>query len=333
MKMKLRLPDYYKNFRCIAERCTDNCCIGWEICIDSETMEFYNSVEGDFGNRLRDNIKDGSFVLCGERCPFLNDKNLCDIIINLGENRLCGICAEHPRYYGWYGDIKEGGIGLCCEEAARIILECGNSGSFFEKEIPNEETEECESEIYDFLFCARENIFRFLERDDISFENKVSVLFDYAEKIQDGLDFEDFDIFPVEESEFSAGEGDIKSFVSAFEDFEPIDDSWTEALGALSKKKLCVNEKYLTNIFIYFVWRYFMRAVYDGDVFAKISLAAISAVMIALMSSGEDLKSYIMAAKLYSKEIEYSEENLSLMLEMCYTESGFSAENLLNLLS
>ncbi|MBP1542934.1 MAG: dynamin family protein [Oscillospiraceae bacterium] len=32
-------------------------------------------------------------------------------------------------------------------------------------------------------------------------------------------------------------------------------------------------------------------------------------------------------------KIEYSEENLSLMLESCYTESGFSAENLINLLS
>ena len=161
--MKLRLPEYYKKFKCIADRCTDNCCIGWEICIDNKSMEFYNSVEGDFGKRLRHNIKDGSFMLCGERCPFLNDKNLCDIIINLGENRLCGICAEHPRYYGWYEDIKEGGIGLCCEEAARIILDSGNSGRFFETDIPDEETEECESEIYDFLFCARENIFRFLE--------------------------------------------------------------------------------------------------------------------------------------------------------------------------
>ena len=104
--MKLRFPQYYKKFKCIADRCTDNCCIGWEICIDKKTGEFYNSVEGDFGKRLRDNIQDGSFVLCGERCPFLNDKNLCDIIINLGENSLCGICAEHPRYYGWYGDTN-----------------------------------------------------------------------------------------------------------------------------------------------------------------------------------------------------------------------------------
>ena len=76
-----------------------------------------------------------------------------------------------------------------------------------------------------------------------------------------------------------------------------------------------------------------MRAVYDGDVFSKISLGAISAAMIALMAEGDDIDAYIKAAKLYSKEIEYSEENLSLMLESCYTESGFSAENLINLLS
>ncbi len=331
--MKLRVPDYYKKFKCIAGRCSDNCCIGWEICIDEKTMEFYNAVTGEFGKKLRDNIKNGSFMLCGERCPFLNEENLCDIIINLGENRLCGICTEHPRYYGWYGDVKEGGIGLCCEEAARIILEYGNSGSFFEEDIPCEETEDVDEEIYEFLFGARENIFRFLERKDISFADKVSALFDYGEKIQDGLDFEDYDISPVEKNDFSAGDVNVGAFVCAFEEFEAIDQSWNDALEKLKGKAPVVNEKYLTNIFIYFIWRYFMRAVYDGDVFSKISLGAISAAMIALMAEGDALDAYIKAAKLYSKEIEYSEENLSLMLESCYTESGFSAENLINLLS
>lgn len=331
--MKLRLPDYYKKFRCIAGRCTDNCCIGWEICIDDKTMEFYNSVEGSFGERLKSNIENGSFVLCGERCPFLNEKNLCDIIINLGEEHLCGICTEHPRYYGWYGDYKEGGIGLCCEEAARIILEYGDSGSFFESVIDDEESEEVEEIIYDFLFEAREKIFRFLEREDVSFAKKVSALLDYGELLQDDLDFSRLVVSDIEEGEFEADEADIEAFIYPFEDFEPIDESWSEALEGLSGKEPCINEKYLTNIFIYFVWRYFMKAVHDGDVMSKIILGAISCAMIAIMAEGENLEDYIKAAKLYSKEIEYSEENLEMMLEMCYTESGFSAENLISLLS
>jgi len=331
--MKLRFPDYYKKFRCIAQRCTDNCCIGWEICVDDKTMEFYNSVEGDFGARLKNNIENGSFVLRGGRCPFLNEDKLCDIIINLGEDRLCGICTEHPRYYGWYGDIKEGGIGLCCEEAARIILEYGNDGSFFECEIADEETEAVEEGIYGFLFEARERIFRFLEKEDVPFAKKVSALLDYGEVLQDDLDFSRLVVSDIEEGKTEANEADLEAFMAPFEDFEPIDESWSSALEGLWGKEPYINEKYLTNIFIYFVWRYFMRAVFDGDVFSKICLGAISCAMIGIIAEGDDIGSYVNAAKLYSKEMEYSEENLCLMQEMCYTEGGFSAENLISLLS
>ena len=95
--MIFRTPGYYGKFRCIADKCTDNCCIGWEIDIDSETMDYYSSVGGSFGGRLKNSIKDGSFVLTeGERCPFLNSRNLCDIYTELGEAHLCQICTDHP---------------------------------------------------------------------------------------------------------------------------------------------------------------------------------------------------------------------------------------------
>ena len=54
--MKILVPDYYPLFRCTAGKCRHNCCIGWEIDIDSETMDFYDSVKGNFGERLRENI-------------------------------------------------------------------------------------------------------------------------------------------------------------------------------------------------------------------------------------------------------------------------------------
>ena len=70
------MPKYYDKFKCIADKCTDNCCIGWEIEVDSSTNEFYNKVPGKFGKKLRENIKDGCFILGeDERCPFLNSKN------------------------------------------------------------------------------------------------------------------------------------------------------------------------------------------------------------------------------------------------------------------
>lgn len=144
-------PSYYNKFRCIASECRDNCCIGWEIGIDRETDQYYRSVKGPFGERLRKGIcRDGDahFRLEKERCVFLNSDNLCDIISELGEEGLCGICREHPRFYEWYEDIPgmfnitETGLGLCCEEAARLLLERPEPISFMTEWETQEEKEQ-----------------------------------------------------------------------------------------------------------------------------------------------------------------------------------------------
>ena len=54
--MKIYVPDYYKDFRCLAGDCKHSCCIGWEIDIDEDTLDYYKSVEGEFGERLKNNI-------------------------------------------------------------------------------------------------------------------------------------------------------------------------------------------------------------------------------------------------------------------------------------
>ena len=119
------VPNYYNKFKCIAERCKHNCCIGWEIDIDYETMQIYNSLDGELGEKIRNNIEGDipHFVLQeGDSCPFLNKNGLCDIICEYGEDALCDICYLHPRFRNFYLSFEEIGLGLCCEEAARIIL-------------------------------------------------------------------------------------------------------------------------------------------------------------------------------------------------------------------
>lgn len=125
--MKLIVPDYYPRFRCIAGDCRHSCCIGWEIDIDEDTLETYKAAEGELGRRLREHIDFDSdcphFITGADgRCPFLNGDNLCDLIIGMGEETLCGICDLHPRFRNDFSDRTEMGLGLCCEEAARLIL-------------------------------------------------------------------------------------------------------------------------------------------------------------------------------------------------------------------
>lgn len=84
-----RVPTYFNEFACIGGACEDNCCIGWEVDIDDESLEVYNSVGGEFGDRLRRYMSnENSFTLKNNRCPFLNDKNLMRIFINIGEDKL-----------------------------------------------------------------------------------------------------------------------------------------------------------------------------------------------------------------------------------------------------
>ncbi|MBR6653092.1 MAG: hypothetical protein IKL30_07995, partial [Anaerotignum sp.] len=59
MMMKLIAPDYYTKFQCIADRCRHSCCIGWVIDVDADTLEYYHSVEGTLGERLKNGIDEG----------------------------------------------------------------------------------------------------------------------------------------------------------------------------------------------------------------------------------------------------------------------------------
>ena len=114
------VPDYYFEFRCIADKCKNSCCAGWEVDIDAESLARYQADglqhivldDGAPHFRLSDDL----------RCPYLNGEGLCDLIITRGEDYLCQICTDHPRYRNFWTGITEVGLGLSCEECARIIL-------------------------------------------------------------------------------------------------------------------------------------------------------------------------------------------------------------------
>ena len=123
--MKLYAPKYYSEFKCIADKCTHSCCIGWEIDIDPNTLEKYSVLDCNYGDTIRKSIVGDvpHFALCqGERCPHLDSKGLCKIISLLGEGYLCDICREHPRFYVYAPDRVEMGVGMSCYAAASLIL-------------------------------------------------------------------------------------------------------------------------------------------------------------------------------------------------------------------
>lgn len=159
------VPDLYPDFKCIASACQHSCCVGWEVDIDPDTLARYRQVSGPFGRRLADSIQAGEaphFRLDGrERCPFLNGDNLCDIILELGEGALCQICADHPRFRSWFPDRLEEGLGLCCEEAARLLLTHREPIRFLAQPWPGEDQEPDEE--YEALLKQREILLHLLQ--------------------------------------------------------------------------------------------------------------------------------------------------------------------------
>lgn len=111
-------PDYYPEFHCIAGACKHSCCTTWEIDIDEESLTRYKKD----GIAHISEEESPHFILKNGRCPYLNEENLCDLIIEHGEDYLCQICTDHPRFRSFWEEATEIGLGLSCEAAARLIL-------------------------------------------------------------------------------------------------------------------------------------------------------------------------------------------------------------------
>lgn len=192
--MKIRVPDYFKDFKCIASECEDTCCAGWEVVIDDETYNHYQKVELDFGKRLRSEIvhKDGEniFRLKGNNCPFLNENKMCDIYSEIGEDSLCYTCKQYPRYMEEFGSLREVGISLSCPEAARLILRDCKKTEFKLSENGEEITSynDIDAMLFINLMRCRKVIINILQNRGTDLEGRVSLVLKFANEIQEKID-------------------------------------------------------------------------------------------------------------------------------------------------
>ena len=93
------------------------------------------------------------------------------------------------------------------------------------------------------------------------------------------------------------------------------------------------HEVYLRRIAGYSIFRFFMKGVFDGEILSRVRLAAVSTWIIGYLwccklyeKGALSFEDMVITAKQYSKEVEYSEENLDSLAEAFYTEKYFSSE-------
>ena len=333
--MEWRTPDYFSSFRCLASDCPHSCCIGWEVTVDAETAAFYQTVSGPLGEKLRRHLteEDGEFFLPlhGGRCPFLDSQNLCEIHCRLGEEHTSVTCRSHPRFIEEYGSLREISLAASCPAANALLL-----GSQAPLTFPVCVTEETPSFPPDawltpLLFC-RDRAMQILQDRTrplrsrmvwlLLFSNEVQILLDEdrAEELTglceacgglpDGLP----------EGLPAAGPGLFPRALEILAEREPLEPDWPSLLKAAqaSPEDILCPDWAGERILAYFVFRYFLKAVGDGDLLSRAELAVFSLLVIDRLSSALGLAE---ALRRYCREIEHCPENL-VALQQAFCEDA-----------
>lgn len=292
--MKLYAPTYYQNFTCIADKCRHSCCIGWEIDVDEDTMQVYNTLTDGYGQVIKNSIDmedTPHFRLCeGERCPHLDATGLCKIITNLGDGYLCHICREHPRFYNDTNYGKEVGLGMACEEACRLILSSDGYREILEiGETPGEIEE------IDFDACAhREKLYGILSEDSLPYTQRLRLIADtYGVSLSVKSD---------------------REWGELLNSLEYLDDSHKALFASYSSDPSTPEkfEKPLERALAYFVYRHATSAWDENEFRAAVGFALFCERLIASVARAEgihDLAGLVEVARVVSEELEYSEEN------------------------
>ncbi len=299
-------PSYYKSFKCIADRCRHNCCIGWEICIDEATLERYRHLDADIMSTIADCDDGACFRLTEDgRCPHLCDTGLCNIIISHGEGLLSDICREHPRFYNNIGGRIEAGLGLVCEEACRLILENDVPFSLSAADETDEASPPADKEEGGYDPTAeRDRIIAMIESDGDLAEKEQALMNKYS--------------IPKLCS--------VQEWAEYLLTLEILDTRWADRLRTAKEKTPIMNGgsiekygKYHCRLLTYFVYRHVSAAQNPDDLRARLAFSLLSAEIIRFIFEAEDesLDNLIDISRSYSSEIEYSEENTAaLILEM-----------------
>lgn len=323
--MYYRKPQYYNNFTCTADRCPATCCAGWQIVIDEKYLEKYNHVQGEVGIRLQKSIdwEEGVFHQYNRRCAFLNEENLCDLYRELGAESLCDTCRLYPRHIEEFEEVREFSLSLSCPVAAEMILEQKEPVRFLEETdevLEEEDYEDFDSILYDWLEEAREVLFGILQNRKLSISTRMALILNTADLAQKALDHGtllelnlDEEIQNFLESSQNTENRNLKTkslkirkkMLKDLQKLEVLREEWPRTLERLEQQLYAQDEGYYQQIrqefrrqmqgteeqkqqweiykeqlLLFFLYTYFCGAVYDDMIYTKAVLAVFSVLWI-----------------------------------------------------
>lgn len=319
--MKIVKPTFYKDFKCIAGDCPDSCCQGWEVDADDDSLEYYKSLSNHLEIKQRidrvlsvDEFDNVIFTLAPKkRCPFLNDENLCDMHIAIGGEHTPYTCRTFPRFIYDFGATREIGVSFSCPVASDMMYTLEKFE--FEQEL-NEDfptLNDIDAELYYFLIKSRTKAYSIAKNRDLTVSDRLVELLHFAQEIQGEL------------GEYDEGNDEI-DFFDVFKNPELINPEWEKKVDNPVVKPVSdsvANE----NIIMYFLYKYFLQAVYDLDVLSKVKMAVIGVLVNTYF--GEDS----WTIHLWSKETEHSQYNMDRYKTMLKSAECLSVQSLMNRIS
>lgn len=316
--MKIVKPTFYKTFKCIAGDCPDSCCQGWEVDADSNSLEYYKTLDNSLEIKKRidsvlskDEFDNTIFTLAPKkRCPFLNDENLCDMHIAIGGEHTPYTCRTFPRFIYDFGATREIGISFSCPVASDIMY---NTESFdFETEVNSDlpTLNDIDAEKYFLLYKGRAEAYKIAKDKNKSIRERLNDLLYLGVLLQEKL-------FPYDEG------GDDIAFFDVFKNPELINPEWKEKVENFSLKQVSDTQSN-ENILMYFLYKYLMQAVYDDDALSKIKMAVLGVLINTYF--GEDS----WTVHLWSKETEHSQYNMDRYKKLLKNADCLSVTELKN---
>ena len=315
--MKIVKPTFYKNFKCIAGACPDSCCQGWEVDADSSSLDYYKTLDPSLEIKQRidrvlskDEFDNTVFSLAPKkRCPFLNDENLCDMHIAIGGEHTPYTCRTFPRFIYDFGGTREIGVSFSCPVASDMMYELDSFD--FEDEITDElpSLNDIDGMLYYTLIKARKQTYELVKDKSQPINNRLQNLLDFAENLQ------------AEIENYSDGDDDGINFFEVFDNPELINPEWEEKVKSGSLNPIS-NSQANENIAMYFLYKYFLQAVYDRDALSKAKMAVVGVLVHTYF--GEDS----WTIHLWSKETEHSQYNMDRYKKLLKTAKCLSVDEL-----
>lgn len=347
--MKRTYPDYYDDFKCIADKCPKTCCAGWQIEIDEDSIEKYRrkKIETvDFKHECFFQDKE-------KRCNNLDENGLCKLIAEYGEEILCNTCRLFPRHIEEFENVREYSLSISCPEVAKYLLNRKAPVTYRTVEDNENDTEEYDFEeqmIYKKLYELREIFFPIVSDRTLSFSEKAGRILAIAKEFQSEADdilingdvVDSIDVENVISADHQPLEITVSNRYEIFKvmkKWEYTGDEFKELLRKTEKalyKERSIDEAELENgmknalssqgadwdimaeqILHYFLYIYFCGSAYDEYYFGQAQLAVAAClhikdfVMAHFRSNGTiGPEDVICFTYLYARELEHSIPNV-----------------------